>query len=157
MKRAVFWVVALYRLVWVYQHFRGLYCLHHQDDEGSHHPDDGGSTDLWNFGRLLPVYMALQPRRQPSSQILSMKFQTRNLVLICCAVSIRKVHPHLDMKFKILLQHCINIVSRQVSFFIQNVLQLNNDCFRYCFKTVQKHDLVVSCFLFRVENKIRNF
>jgi hypothetical protein len=29
---AVFWVVAPCRLVWVYQSFRGLYCLHHQRD-----------------------------------------------------------------------------------------------------------------------------
>jgi hypothetical protein len=31
------------------------------------HPDDGGSKDLWNIGKLLPDYTALQPRRQPSS------------------------------------------------------------------------------------------
>jgi hypothetical protein len=30
-------------------------------------PDDGGSKDLWNSGKLLPDYTALQPRRQPSS------------------------------------------------------------------------------------------
>jgi hypothetical protein len=29
--------------------------------------DDGGSTDLRNAGKLTPVYMALQPRKQPSS------------------------------------------------------------------------------------------
>jgi hypothetical protein len=34
----------------------------------NHRPDDGGSTDLWNTGKLTPVYTALQPRRQPSSQ-----------------------------------------------------------------------------------------
>jgi hypothetical protein len=30
---------------------------------GSHEdrPDDGGSTDLWNVGKLTPVYTALQP------------------------------------------------------------------------------------------------
>jgi hypothetical protein len=33
----------------------------------THRPDDGGSTDLWNVGKLLPDYTALQPRRQPSS------------------------------------------------------------------------------------------
>jgi hypothetical protein len=33
----------------------------------THRPDDGGSTDLWNVGKLIPVYTALQPRRQPSS------------------------------------------------------------------------------------------
>jgi hypothetical protein len=31
--------------------------------------DDGGSTDLWNVGKLIPVYTALQPRRQPSSYL----------------------------------------------------------------------------------------
>jgi hypothetical protein len=30
-------------------------------------PDDGGSKDLWNVGKLLPDYTVLQPRRQPSS------------------------------------------------------------------------------------------
>jgi hypothetical protein len=33
----------------------------------SDRPDDGGSKDLWNVGKLLPDYTALQPRRQPSS------------------------------------------------------------------------------------------
>jgi hypothetical protein len=32
-------------------------------------PDDGGSTDLRNAGKLIPVSMALQRRRQPSSKI----------------------------------------------------------------------------------------
>jgi hypothetical protein len=78
---AVFWVVAPCSLIEVYQHFRGPCCLHHQG------PDDGGSKDLWNVGKLLPLialmmaaastseneckllpdYTALQPRRQPSS------------------------------------------------------------------------------------------
>jgi hypothetical protein len=49
-KMAVFWVVAP--------------CSLHQGDD---RPDDGGSKDLWNFGKLLPDYTALQPRRQPSS------------------------------------------------------------------------------------------
>jgi hypothetical protein len=31
-------------------------------------PDDGGSTDLWNVGKLIPVNTALQLRRQPSSK-----------------------------------------------------------------------------------------
>jgi hypothetical protein len=66
MKMAVFWVVAPCRLVWVYQLFTGLYCLHHQGDFHQR-PDDGGSTDLWNVGKLIPVYTVLQPTRQPSS------------------------------------------------------------------------------------------
>jgi hypothetical protein len=33
-------------------------------------PDDGGSKDLWNVGKILPDYMAQQPRRQPSSYLL---------------------------------------------------------------------------------------
>jgi hypothetical protein len=32
-----------------------------------HQGDAGGSTDLCNIGKLIPAYMALQPRRQPSS------------------------------------------------------------------------------------------
>jgi hypothetical protein len=42
---AVFWVVAPCRLG----------------------PDDGESTELWNIGKFIPVYTALQPKRQPSS------------------------------------------------------------------------------------------
>jgi hypothetical protein len=30
----------------------------------SHRPDDGGSKNLWNIGKLLPDYTALQLRRQ---------------------------------------------------------------------------------------------
>jgi hypothetical protein len=60
-KMAVFWVVAPCSLVEFYQYFRGPCCLHHQG------PNDGGSKDLWNVGKLLPDYMTLQPRRQPSS------------------------------------------------------------------------------------------
>jgi hypothetical protein len=47
LKIAVFWVVAPCSLVEVYQRFRGPCCFHHQGN--------------------LPDYMALQPRRQPSS------------------------------------------------------------------------------------------
>jgi hypothetical protein len=32
-----------------------------------HRLGDGGSKDVWNVGKLLPDYTALQPRRQPSS------------------------------------------------------------------------------------------
>jgi hypothetical protein len=35
-----------------------------------HHGDDGGSKYFCNFGKLLPDYTALQPRRQPSSYSL---------------------------------------------------------------------------------------
>jgi hypothetical protein len=52
MKMAVFSDLAPCRLVWVYQ--------------GDDRPDDGGSTDLWNVGKLIPVCTALQPKRQPS-------------------------------------------------------------------------------------------
>jgi hypothetical protein len=34
-----------------------------------HRPNDGGSKHLWNIGKLLPDYMVLQPRRQPSSYL----------------------------------------------------------------------------------------
>jgi hypothetical protein len=33
-------------------------------------PDDGGSKDLWNVGKLLPDYTVLQPRRQQSSTMI---------------------------------------------------------------------------------------
>jgi hypothetical protein len=40
---------------------------HGGDYEGDR-PDDGGSKDLWNVGKLLPDYTVLQPRRQQSSR-----------------------------------------------------------------------------------------
>jgi hypothetical protein len=48
----------------VYRRFRGHCCLHHQGDEC---PDDGGSKDLWNVCKLLPLYTGLQPRIQLTS------------------------------------------------------------------------------------------
>jgi hypothetical protein len=59
-------------LVEVYRRFRGPCCLHHpgrcvSEWVSIHRPDDGGSKDLWNDGKRLPYYTALQPRRQPSS------------------------------------------------------------------------------------------
>jgi hypothetical protein len=55
-KMAVFWVVAPCSQVEVYHRLRGPCCLHHQ-----------GLKGLWNVGKLLPDYTALQSRRQPSS------------------------------------------------------------------------------------------
>jgi hypothetical protein len=37
------------------------------EPEVTHRPDDGGSTDIWNAGKLIPVYTALQSRTKPSS------------------------------------------------------------------------------------------
>jgi hypothetical protein len=51
------WVVAPCSMVEVCQRFRGPCCLHHQGDR----------KDLWNVGKLLSDYTALQPRRQPST------------------------------------------------------------------------------------------
>jgi hypothetical protein len=36
----------------------------------THRPDDGGGKALWNVGKLIPVYTALQPRVQPSSKVV---------------------------------------------------------------------------------------
>jgi hypothetical protein len=33
----------------------------------THRPDDGGSKNLWNVGKLLPDYTVQQPRRRSSS------------------------------------------------------------------------------------------
>jgi hypothetical protein len=57
---AVLWVVAQCSLIEIYRRFRGAYFLHHR-------PDDGGSKELWNVGKLLPDYTTQQQRRQPSS------------------------------------------------------------------------------------------
>jgi hypothetical protein len=68
---AVFLVVAPCSLVEVYRRLRGACRLHHQGD--SWQPsrlsaaDDGGSKHLWIVCKILPDYMAQQPRRQPSS------------------------------------------------------------------------------------------
>jgi hypothetical protein len=58
MKMAVLWTTAPCRLVSVYRRFRN-----------TDHPDVGGSTDLWNVGKLIPGYAVRQPRRQPSSNV----------------------------------------------------------------------------------------
>jgi hypothetical protein len=38
-------------------------------------PDDGGSTDLCNVGKLIPAYTALQPRIQPSPVVNIVKLE----------------------------------------------------------------------------------
>jgi hypothetical protein len=53
------WVVAPCRLAWVYRRYSGPYCLHHQGDR----PYNAGSTDVWNVGKLMPHYTALQSVR----------------------------------------------------------------------------------------------
>jgi hypothetical protein len=40
----------------------------------THHPDDGGGKDPLNVDKLTPVYTALQPRRQPSSNQKAVSF-----------------------------------------------------------------------------------
>jgi hypothetical protein len=72
---AVFWVLAPNCVVKIHQYFRGLCCLHHQGDEG-------GSTDLWNAGKLVPVCMALKPGRQPSSYSPPWEFQVRQVAYL---------------------------------------------------------------------------
>jgi hypothetical protein len=57
MKMAVFWVIA--------SNIRAM---------STHRPDDGGSKHLWNVSKLLPDYTAQQPRRQPSSTVIMIKF-----------------------------------------------------------------------------------
>jgi hypothetical protein len=87
LKMTVFWVVAPCSLVEVYQR------THRPDDGGSkdlwnvgklltHRPDDGGSKDLWNVGKLLPDYTVLQPRRQSSSY--SLPWEPQILHSHCC-------------------------------------------------------------------------
>jgi hypothetical protein len=46
---------------------RGSYGGECEDGHLTHRPDKGGSTDLWNVGKLTPIYTALQDRRRPSS------------------------------------------------------------------------------------------
>jgi hypothetical protein len=72
-----FWDIAPCCLLEVYQHFRGTYCLHHQDDGSDIRndsiiramslPDDGGCARLWNVGQLLRDFTAQYPRRLSSS------------------------------------------------------------------------------------------
>jgi hypothetical protein len=54
MKMAVFFVVVLKSLSEIYRRFRGDYFFH----QGDHNPDDGGSKDLRNVGKLLILHSA---------------------------------------------------------------------------------------------------
>jgi hypothetical protein len=49
--------------------------------------DDGGSTDFRNVGRLVPVYTALQPRRQPSSYVTTVIVNASSLSIFTLKVS----------------------------------------------------------------------
>jgi hypothetical protein len=55
-KFRVFWDVALYCHAEVDRRFKGVYCLHHQGD-------DGDSTHFCHIGKLQRDYTALHPRR----------------------------------------------------------------------------------------------
>jgi hypothetical protein len=88
MKMAVYRVVAPCSLVEVYQRFRGTCCFHHQGG-------NGGRKCLWNVGKLLPDYTALQPRRHPSSNTqLSCKFYkcTNNNVISELLTELLRTH-----------------------------------------------------------------
>jgi hypothetical protein len=96
---AVCWVVVPFSLV-------GPCCLHHQGDR----PDDGDSKDLWNVGKLLPDYTALQPGRQPSSysppwepQILLNKNQALGQCIVsnCRKVLETQWGPKIKIKFSL--------------------------------------------------------
>jgi hypothetical protein len=52
-------------------HFRGLYCLHYCHD-------DGGSTDLSNVGKLVPVYRRYNPE---DSHLLTGKIMEESTVV----------------------------------------------------------------------------
>jgi hypothetical protein len=82
MKMAVFWVVALC--------FKRSVLPPSSGRRVTHRPDDGGSTDLWNVGKPVPVYTALQPRRQPSSTTVFYEFSSSSvpgcISLICWQV-----------------------------------------------------------------------
>jgi hypothetical protein len=48
----------------------------------THCPEDGGSKHLWNCGKLLPDYTALQPRRQKSTIKINLEFGENVAVFI---------------------------------------------------------------------------
>jgi hypothetical protein len=57
---AVFWDIAPCSIVEIGRRFRGVYCLHHQGD-------DGDGTHLWNVSIFQRDYTALYPRILSSS------------------------------------------------------------------------------------------
>jgi hypothetical protein len=74
----------------------------------THRPGDGGSKDLWNVGKLLPDFTALQSRRQPSSY--SPPWEPQFLDFCCIAVLYqvptqinRKKHIHVPSE---IWTHC---------------------------------------------------
>jgi hypothetical protein len=83
-KMAVFWVLAPCILVEDYRRFRGPCFLHHPGSS-THRPDDGGGKNLWNMGKLVPDYTALQSRRRPS--LYSPPWEPQ--ILLLCFTNIR--------------------------------------------------------------------
>jgi hypothetical protein len=93
-KMAVFRVLAPCSLVDVYHCFRGSCCLHH------HRPDDGGSKDLWNVGKLLPDevlatsnIIALMMEAARTSETLVNFYQTRFLLPPTSSPWLRQQEP----------------------------------------------------------------
>jgi hypothetical protein len=63
--------------------FQRPFCLHYR-------PGEGSSEDLWNAGKLVPAYAALQPRRQPSQNkvlhtviLIALFFETHSWKCVC--------------------------------------------------------------------------
>jgi hypothetical protein len=75
-----------------------------------YHPD-GGSTDLSHTGKLIPVYMVLQPRKQPSAIFLitwALHYYTWNrtgCITMCTDVSC------VCVRWALLIRRCISIAS----------------------------------------------
>jgi hypothetical protein len=83
-KMAVFWVVAPCSLVEVYQRFRG--------PEGDR-PDDGGSKDLWNVGKLLPALLLHGATTQKTAFFVLTALRTSNPTNINNAVRLWECFP----------------------------------------------------------------
>jgi hypothetical protein len=77
----------------------------------THRPDDGRSKVLWNTGKFLPDYTALQPIRQPSSyqpprkpQVLRKYIISKTIINIIITI---KMILHMHSPKNILMDLCI--------------------------------------------------
>jgi hypothetical protein len=95
------------RTVWVHRRFGGPHCFRYQGDDNQD-PDDGGSDNLWNVGKLIPVNTALQPRRQPSSY--SQPWEPQILLFTTVSGPYDEsnefsAQPQLYLRFNLILSH----------------------------------------------------
>jgi hypothetical protein len=113
-------------------------------------PDDGGSKGLWNAVKLIPVYTALQPRRQPSSYSLPSEPQALwRYGGACGGVSVSRSGGSLESGGRF----CVRPFGRNLSSvavkMFPRLIYYKKKFYKVCvFNAISKDNAAINCILF---------